>query len=174
MLEHARTSTGPKQRIALNALTEECLQLAYQGLRTKDPDFVSQFELDFDNSLRLFDGVPQQLSRVFINLFSNAFYALGQQAKQAPPGYQPMLTVRTRQTNTAIEIYVGDNGTGIPDTVKAKVFHPFFTTKPPGQGTGLGLSLSYDIITKIYGGEILVETELGQGTRFTVRLPVGV
>ena len=172
MLEHSRSSTGQKEPTDLNALADEYLRLAYQGIRAKDKTFNADLNTDFDPNLGLLDLVPQELGRVLLNLYNNAFYALQQKQKTAPPEYQPTVCVRTALVDSRIEIWVKDNGTGIPENTKAKIFQPFFTTKPTGEGTGLGLSLSYDIITKGHGGSLLVQSQEGQGAEFVIELPI--
>ncbi|MCY7349780.1 MAG: two-component sensor histidine kinase, partial [Cytophagaceae bacterium] len=173
MLEHSRTSSGEKQPTDLNALADEYLRLAYHGLRAKDKSFNTTLQTDFDPNLPKVQIVSQDISRVLLNLFNNAFYAVQekQKQKQQPIGYQPTVSVSTKQENGHVEIRVRDNGTGMPPEVVNKVFQPFYTTKPAGQGTGLGLSLSYDIMTKGHGGEIRVESVEGAYTEFIVRLP---
>lgn len=176
MLQHSRTSTGQREPTDLNALCDEYLRLAYHGLRAKDKTFNAQFSADLDQSLGLVSVVPQDLGRVLLNLFTNAFYAVQQRQKQVGPTtigvtYQPTVTVQTRCTNGQAEIRVIDNGTGMPEAVKAKIFQPFFTTKPTGEGTGLGLSLAYDIVTKGHGGTLTVASFPGEGTTFTIKLP---
>lgn len=180
MLEHSRSSTGERAPTDLNALADEYLRLAYQGLRAKDktgsPEqdrFACELVTDFSPDLGLADVVPQEIGRVLLNLFNNAFYAVHQKQQTAPANYQPTVTVSTRQSEeNMVEIRVRDNGTGIPDSVREKIFQPFFTTKPTGEGTGLGLSLSYDIVTKGHGGMITVESTVGEGTTFVVGLPL--
>ena len=171
MLEHSRTSTGEKQPTDLNALTDEYLRLAYHGLRAKDKDFNAELNLDVDPELGLVELVPQEIGRVLLNLFNNAFYAVQEKKKQHSDGYQPTLRVSTKQVEGGVEIRVRDNGTGMPEAIKPKIFQPFFTTKPTGQGTGLGLSLAYDIITKAHGGRLSVESTQGEYTEFVVGLP---
>ncbi len=171
MLEHSRTTTGEQQPTDLNALADEYLRLAYQGLRAKDKTFNCELATGFAPDLGKVNVVPQDIGRVLLNLFNNAFYAVQEKQKTAPADYQPTVSVSTRRTQTGVEIQVGDNGTGIPDAVKAKIFQPFFTTKPTGEGTGLGLSLSYDIITKGHGSTLAVESTEGAGTTFTIGLP---
>lgn len=176
MLEHSRSSVGEKQPINLNALCEEYLRLAYHGLRAKDKTFNAEFKTDFDPNLPKVDIVPQELSRVLLNLFTNAFYAVQQRQKQAEPTviegtYRPTVTVQTRVEGRQAQIRVIDNGTGMSEAVKAKIFQPFFTTKPTGEGTGLGLSLSYEIVTKGHSGTLDVESRAGEGTMFTIKLP---
>ena len=172
MLEHSRTGTGEKQHTNLNALAEEYLKIAYHGLRAKDKDFNATLVTDFDAELGRVDVMPQEMGRVLLNLYNNAFYAVQQKQRQTGNGYQPTVSVSTRQQqNGHVEIRVGDNGTGIPESARAKIFQPFFTTKPTGQGTGLGLSLAYHIITKGHGGKLQVETEEGEGTEFIIQRP---
>ena len=179
MLEHSRKSTGVKVPTDINALADEYLRLSYHGLRAKDKDFNALMETHFQTPLSKIDIIPQDIGRVLLNLFNNAFYAGLQKAKLAINGYEPIVTVSTHYLAPplgaggagSIEIKVKDNGTGMPDSVKAKVFQPFFTTKPTGQGTGLGLSISYDIITKGHGGIIEIETKEGEYTEFIIRLP---
>ncbi len=179
MLEHARTSTGERQPTDLNALADEALRLSYHGLRrsdvsAKDGAFNARLTTDFDERLTAVDVIPQDLSRVFLNLFNNAFYAVQEKKKRADAEFKPEVSVSTRQTGSAVEIRVRDNGNGIPAAALEKIFQPFFTTKPAGQGTGLGLSLSYDIVTQGHGGTLKVDTLQGEFTEFVVTLPVSV
>ncbi|MFD1470609.1 ATP-binding protein [Hymenobacter caeli] len=172
MLEHSRTSTGERAPTDVNQLADEYLRLAYQGLRAKDKTFNAQLQTDFAPGLPLVEGVGADLGRVLLNLFSNAFYAVHQrQQANGQLGYVPTVSVRTKQVGDRVEIEVGDNGTGMPAEVQAKIFQPFFTTKPTGEGTGLGLSLSHDIIAQGHGGTLTVESQAGQGTTFTICLP---
>ncbi|MBC8156453.1 MAG: tetratricopeptide repeat protein [Bacteroidetes bacterium] len=185
MLEHSRTGTGEKRPTDLNALANEYLKIAYQGLRAKDKDFNAELVTDFDADLGKMEVMPQEIGRVLLNLYNNAFYAVQQRSKNLTAGapdrsqdlqgltnYQPTVLVSTgQQPNGHVEIRVSDNGTGMSDIVKAKIFQPFFTTKPTGEGTGLGLSLSYDIITKGHGGSLTAENREGQGTVFVIQLP---
>ena len=172
MLEHSRTATGERQPTDLNALADEYLRLAYHGLRAKDKEFNCELLTDFDPDLGKVEVVPQEIGRVLLNLFNNAFYAVQQKQHQQPTNYEPTVSLSTRRENGLIQIRVRDNGLGIPDTVKAKIFQPFFTTKPPGEGTGLGLSLSYEIVTKGYGGELRVDTQAGKYSEFIIQLPI--
>ena len=171
MLEHSRTTTGEKQPTDLNALVEEYLRLAYQGVRAKDNSFSANLNTELDPKLGQVEVVPQEIGRVLLNLFNNAFYAVSEKKRQQSNGYEPTVTVSTKRIDEGIEITIGDNGTGMPESVKQKIFQPFFTTKPTGQGTGLGLSLSYDIVTKGHGGGLTVKSQEGQGSTFTMALP---
>jgi signal transduction histidine kinase len=176
MLEHSRKSTGQKQPTNLNSLADEYLRLAYHGLRwsgipAKDKTFSAELVTHFSPDVGLVHVLPQDLGRVLLNLFNNAFYATRDKQKSAPATYRPTVTVSTRRIKDAVEICVQDNGAGIPEPIKQKIFQPFFTTKPTGEGTGLGLSLSYDIITKSHGGTLTVTSEEGQGTQFLVLIP---
>ena len=170
MLEHSRTSTGVKEPTDINALADEFLRLAYHGLRAKDNSFNAAMETHFDPDLPRVEVIPQDIGRVLLNLINNAFYAVTEKAKEGIEGYRPTVTINSRKLETAIEIRVQDNGNGIPDAIKDKIFQPFFTTKPTGQGTGLGLSLAYDIVTKGHGGKLLVESIEGEGTTFILTL----
>jgi len=171
MLQHSRMSSGQKELTDINALCDEYLRLSYHGLRAKDKSFNAGFETNFDPSAGKIKVVPQDIGRVLLNLYNNAFYAVTEKVKTAGNNYEPRIIVSTKKINDKIEILVKDNGNGIPHKVFDKIFQPFFTTKPAGQGTGLGLSLAYDII-KAHGGEIKVETKEGEGTVFVVQLPV--
>ena len=173
MLQHARVDTGQRQPIALNALVQDYLRLAYQSQQGRPHAPTVAHFLQLAPDLEPLDLVPQEIGRVLLNLFANAFYAVEQKAALLGPAYQPEVRVRTRRRNRHVELRVRDNGTGIPMAALPKIFEPFFTTKPPGDGTGLGLWLSYDIITKGYGGTITVQTEEGEFTEFTVTLPLG-
>ncbi|MEI2757121.1 MAG: ATP-binding protein [Chitinophagaceae bacterium] len=170
MLQHSRTSTGQKELTDINALCDEYLRLSYHGLRAKDKSFNAKFETNFDTSLPKINVVPQEIGRVILNLINNAFYATNERKKLNEPGYEPEVIVCTRKEKNKVEIKVKDNGMGIPKKVIDKIFQPFFTTKPTGSGTGLGLSLSYDIV-KAHGGELKVETKEGEGTIFIIHLP---
>jgi signal transduction histidine kinase len=171
MLEHSRASTGERVLTDLNALCDEYLRLAYHGLRAKDKTFNATLQTDFAPVLPLVEAVSQDLGRVLLNLFTNAFYAVRQRQQQGEPGYAPTVHVRTQREGDEVVVRVRDNGTGIAAEVQQKIFQPFFTTKPTGEGTGLGLSLSYDIVTKGHGGTLEVASQLGVGTTFTLRLP---
>jgi signal transduction histidine kinase len=177
MLQHSRTSTGQKELTDINALADEYLRLAYHGLRAKDKSFNADFKTEFDPNLPKINVIPQDIGRVLLNLINNAFYVVNEKAKQNVDGYKPEVVVSTSSSpfeeggNRGVKIIVKDNGNGIPDSIKDKIFQPFFTTKPTGQGTGLGLSLSYDIV-KAHGGEIKVESKEGEGTEFIIHLPL--
>jgi len=176
MLQHSRSSSGVKEPTDINALADEYLRLAYHGLRAKDKSFNATLKTEFDDTIGNINVIPQDIGRVILNLITNAFYAVDEKKKQQPPGYEPTVTVTTRKLNTSsgeagVVISVNDNGNGITRHVIDKIFQPFFTTKPTGQGTGLGLSLSYDIV-KAHGGELKVETTEGEGSGFIITLPV--
>jgi len=171
MLQHSRISSGQKELTDINALCDEYLRLAYHGLRAKDKSFNATIEAEFDNSITKINVNPQDIGRGMLNLINNAFYAVNEKAKQNISGYEPTVTVSTTKQNGKVEIRVEDNGNGIPQRMLDKIFQPFFTTKPTGQGTGLGLSMSYDIV-KAHGGEIKVETKERDYTRFIITLPV--
>ena len=180
MLQHSRSSTGVKEPTDINALADEYLRLVYHGLRAKDKDFNAEIKTDFDESIEKINIVPQDIGRVLLNLYNNAFYAVDQKTKPQAASYQPQVTVSTKNVGDKIQISVKDNGNGIPDSIKEKIFQPFFTTKPTGSGTGLGLSLSYDII-KAHGGEIKMESKEARpddpvgrdaGTQFIIELPI--
>jgi two-component system NtrC family sensor kinase len=172
MLEHSRASTGERQPTDVNALADEYLRLAYHGLRAKDKSFNAELKLDLAPDLPLVEAVPGDLGRVLLNLVTNAFYAVQQRQQAGEPGYQPTVRVTTQLVGDSVQVQVADNGTGIPDAVRDRIFQPFFTTKPTGEGTGLGLSLSHDIITKGHGGTLAVASKEGEGTEFTIMLPV--
>lgn len=171
MLQHSRSSSGQKELTDINALCDEYLRLAYHGLRAKDKSFNAKFETDFDSSAGKINVMPQELGRVILNLINNAFYAVNERKAKGEDEYEPTVSVSTKKIGDKVELRVKDNGTGIPQKVVEKIFQPFFTTKPTGQGTGLGLSLSYDIVTKGHGGELKVETKEGDGTTFIILLP---
>jgi signal transduction histidine kinase len=171
MLEHSRTGSGEKELIDINKLADEYLRLAYHGLRAKDKSFNADFKTEFDESLPKVKVITQDLGRVILNLINNAFYACTERRRSTDSkDYKPAVTVATRKVGGKIEISVKDNGAGIPEDIKEKIFQPFFTTKPTGSGTGLGLSMSYDIITKGHGGELRVESKEGEGTEFIILL----
>ena len=170
MLQHSRTSSGQKELTDINALVDEYVRLAYHGYRAKEKSFNARFETDLDHHAGKMNIVPQDMGRVLLNLINNAFFAVNEKKKTAPPAYEPAIKISTKQQGDHLLISVSDNGNGIPQNIIDKIFQPFFTTKETGQGTGLGLSLSYDIV-KAHGGEIKVETIKNEGTRFVVELP---
>ena len=172
MLQHSRTSNNKKEPTDINVLADEYLRLAYHGLRAKDKSFNAALKTDYDENIGLLKVISQDIGRVILNLITNAFYAVMEKKKLHPEGYEPTVTVSTEKIDNKIIVNVKDNGTGIPQKALDKIFQPFFTTKPTGQGTGLGLSLSYDIVTKGHGGELKVETKEGEYTAFSVILPV--
>jgi len=169
MLQHSRSSNGIEEPTDINALADEYLRLSYHGLRAKDKSFNAIMKTDFDESIGKINVIPQDIGRVVLNLINNAFYAVDEKKKQNQDGYEPTVSVSTKKMNGKVEIGVKDNGNGIPQKVLDKIFQPFFTTKPTGQGTGLGLSLSYDIV-KAHGGELKVETKEGEGSEFIIQL----
>jgi signal transduction histidine kinase/streptogramin lyase len=176
MLQHSRQTKGIKELTDINALCDEYLRLSYHGMRAKDKNFSAEIKTDFDETIGKINIVPQDIVRVLLNLFNNAFYAVSEKQKTTDENYKPLVTVATKSPSPLernwgeVEIRVSDNGNGIPQNIIDKIFQPFFTTKPTGQGTGLGLSLSYDII-KAHGGEIKVESKEGEGTEFIIQLP---
>jgi len=170
MLQHSRKSGLVKEPTDINKLADEYLPLSYHGLRAKDKSFNATLKTDFDESIGNINIIPQDIGRVVLNLFNNAFYAVNEKKKQNPTGYEPTVSVSTKKINSGVEIKVADNGTGIPQKVLDKIFQPFFTTKPTGHGTGLGLSLSYDIV-KGHGGELKVVTKEGEGSQFIIQIP---
>jgi signal transduction histidine kinase/methyl-accepting chemotaxis protein len=171
MLQHSRGSSEDWQATDLNALVEEALNLAYHGARAQDQSFSVALERDFDRNLALVEVVPQELTRVLLNLIGNGFYATSKRSREGDGTYRPTLKITTREFGESIEVRISDNGIGIPRENREKLFQPFFTTKPTGEGTGLGLSISYEIITQQHGGTITVDSEVGESTDFTVRLP---
>jgi signal transduction histidine kinase/ligand-binding sensor domain-containing protein len=185
MLQHSRTSTGQKEATDINALADEYLRLAYHGLRAKDKSFNATMKTDFDETIGKINVIPQDIGRVLLNLITNAFYACNERSRlfnaetnnpEKPLNhekpYDPTVTISTIKLNNKVQIFVKDNGIGVPEFLSDKIFQPFFTTKPAGQGTGLGLSMSYDIICKGYGGELKVESKHGEGTVFIVQIPL--
>jgi len=193
MLEHSRAGDGKKEPTNINAIVDEYIRLAYHGIRAKDKTFNADFKTDFDEHLPKINVIPQDIGRVLLNLINNAFYAVAEKNRvdggnnglgvgvaetrhalslPATAKYKPTVTISTKNLDGKIEIRVKDNGSGIPDKIKEKIFQPFFTTKPTGEGTGLGLSMSYDIVTKGHGGELKVETKEGEGTEFKIILPL--
>jgi signal transduction histidine kinase len=171
MLQHSRSSTGIKEPVNINALVDEYLRLAYHGLRAKDKSFTATTKTDFDESIGNVNIIPQDIGRVILNLITNAFYAVTEKMTQKRDEYNPTVSISTKKAGDRVLVSVKDNGNGISQKVRDKIFQPFFTTKPTGQGTGLGLSLSYDIV-KAHGGEINVKSTEGEGSEFIVSLPV--
>jgi signal transduction histidine kinase/HAMP domain-containing protein len=171
MLLHSRGGTGDRQRVDLNALVDDALTLAYHGARARDQSFNITMERDFAPGLAPIEIVPQDITRVLLNLIGNGFYAANKRKTQSGDDFKPVLTVATRELGDAVELRVRDNGVGIPPEARDRLFQPFFTTKPTGEGTGLGLSISYDIVTQQHGGTISVDSKVGEYTEFTVRLP---
>jgi signal transduction histidine kinase len=171
MLEHSRGSSGERRMVDLSALIDDALNLAYHGARAQDQSVSITLERDFAEGMAPIELAPQDMTRVFLNLFSNAFYATTRRVREGGgAGYVPTMKVTTRDTEEAVEVRVRDNGTGIPNEIRDKLFQPFFTTKPTGEGTGLGLSISYDIVTQQHGGSISVDSNVGQYSEFTIRL----
>lgn len=171
MLQHSRSSSGNKEMADINAIAEEYLRLSYHGLRAKDKSFNALMETSFDTSVGQINMVTQDVGRVLLNLFNNAFYSVADKKKRGNSDYQPLIKVITQNTNTGVQIIVRDNGMGIPKKVLEKIYQPFFTTKPTGEGTGLGLSMSYDIIIKGHSGTINVDTKEGEYAEFIINLP---
>ncbi len=174
MLQHSRNNSGQKELTDINVLCDEYLKLAYHGLRAKDKSFNATLETEFDSSIPKVNVVSQDLGRVILNIITNAFYAVNERSKNVLANnkdYSPMVSIRTKKSGNKIEIAISDNGAGIPNHIKDKIFQPFFTTKPTGQGTGLGLSLAYDVI-KSHDGELKVDTEINKGTVFTITLTI--
>jgi two-component system, NtrC family, sensor kinase len=171
MLQHARAGNGKKEPTNINALADEYLRLSYHGLRAKNKAFDATLTTDFDSQIAIVNIVPQEIGRVLLNVYNNAFYAVGEKKKQLNGTYTAEVFVSTKYKNGKIIISIKDNGIGISQKVLNKIYQPFFTTKPSGEGTGLGLSLSYDIITKGHGGELKVFTKEGEGTEFIIQLP---
>ena len=171
MLQHSRSGDGKKEPTDLNPLADEYLRLAYHGLRAKDKSFNATMETDFDPDLPEVNVIPQEIGRVLLNLITNAFHAVTERKQIEPKGYEPTVWVSTKKTKQGVHISVRDNGGGIPETIRDKIFQPFFTTKPTGEGTGLGLSMSFDIVTKGHGGTLTCTTQEGEGSEFIVNLP---
>ncbi|WP_445384393.1 ATP-binding protein [Robiginitalea sp. IMCC44478] len=172
MLQHSRAGGNTKEPTDINALADEYLRLAYHGLRAKDKSFNATMETDFDETIVEMKVIPQDIGRVLLNLITNAFHAVSQRKSKESENYVPTVWITTRKTSDGVEISVQDNGEGIPENIKEKIFQPFFTTKPTGEGTGLGLSMSYDIVTKGHGGTLEVESKAGKGSCFTIILPI--
>jgi two-component system, NtrC family, sensor kinase len=171
MLQHSRSSTGHKEPTDINVLADEYLRLAYHGLRSKDNSFNAKMDTDLDRTIGKINIIPQDIGRVLLNLYNNSFYTMSEKARQQPNGYAPVISISSKKNAGRVFISVKDNGNGIPQKVIDKIFQPFFTTKPTGQGTGLGLSLSYDII-KAHDGEIRVITKENEGSEFIIDLPL--
>ena len=172
MLVHSRGSSGERQSVDINSVVEESLNLAYHGARAQDQNFNITLERDLDRNIAPIELVPQDMTRVLLNLFGNGFYAATKRRREASDAaFRPALKVTTRDLGNEIEIRVRDNGTGISPELRERLFQPFFTTKPTGEGTGLGLSISYDIVTQQHGGTIEVDSTFGEFTEFTIRLP---
>jgi signal transduction histidine kinase len=171
MLQHSRKSDGQKELTDINGLCDEYLRLSYHGLRARDKSFNATLKSKFDDTIGSLLIDPQDFGRVILNLINNAFYAVEEKRKTGIANYEPTVSVESKKLTNKIQIKISDNGGGIPEAVLSKIFQPFFTTKPSGQGTGLGLSLAYDIITKGHGGELTVETVEGEGTTFYIKLP---
>ncbi len=171
MLQHSQSSTGKKEPTDINALADEYLRLSYHGLRAKDKEFNATMKTDFDETIGKINIIPQDIGRVLLNLYNNAFYAVSKRQEAEGKEYEPTVSVTTKKSENSVVITVSDNGNGIPQKIVDKIFQPFFTTKPTGQGTGLGLSLSYDIV-KTHGGEIKVLTKENEATEFIIQLPV--
>jgi len=172
MLQHSRQTKGVKELTDVNALCDEYLKLSYHGLRAKDKMFNTDFKTDFDVNVGEIDTVRQDIGRGLLNIFNNAFYAVNEKQKVAGKNFKPLVSIQTKKTDGKIEIKIEDNGNGIPQNIINKIFQPFFTTKPTGQGTGLGLSLAYDIFTKEHQGTLKVESREGKGSMFVIQLPV--
>ena len=170
MLLHSRGSSGEKVLTNINDLLDQYVNLAYHGMRAQNKEFNITIEKSYDETLDRIRVIPQDISRVFLNIINNACYAAYDRKKSSDSNFQPMLKVSTKKLDGKVEIRIGDNGNGIPANILDKIFQPFFTTKPTGEGTGLGLSLSYDIVTKVHGGELKVETKEGEGTEFIIKL----
>jgi len=172
MLQHSRASNDAKEPTDINNLASEYLRLAYHGLRAKDKSFNAELVTNFQDNMPKVEVFAQDIGRVMLNLFTNAFYAVQQKQKRGIPDYKPTVTITTATKGKLLEIKVRDNGIGIPESIKDKIMQPFFTTKPTGEGTGLGLSLSFDIVVKAHGGKIDIQTQEGEFTEFTLSVPV--
>lgn len=172
MLQHSRSTTGKKEPADINSLADEYLRLSYHGLRAKDKSFNAAMQTNFDESIGLVNIVAQDMGRVLLNLFNNAFYSVAEKKKENPDGYEALVAVETHKINGGIEIKVRDNGNGIPQKVLDKIYQPFFTTKPTGEGTGLGLSMTYDIVTKGHGGSMTADSKEGEFAEFLIVLPL--
>jgi len=173
MLQHSRKSTGQKESTDINTLADEYLRLSYHGFRAKDKTFDATIQTDFDRTIEKINILTQEIGRVLLNLYNNAFYAVNERRQQNVNGYEATVLVTTTKQNGKVAITIKDNGNGIPQKSLEKIFQPFFTTKPAGQGTGLGLSLAYDIV-KAHGGELKVKTTEGEGAEFVILLPAQI
>jgi signal transduction histidine kinase len=171
MLQHSRSGNSTKEPTDINKVADEYLRLAYHGMRAKDKSFNATLETDFDENIGEIHLVPQDVGRVILNLLTNAFYAIKEKQIELGAGFNPTISLKTKKLKESIVIEVSDNGKGIPEAIKNKIFQPFFTSKPTGEGTGLGLSMSYDIVTKGHGGTLKVSTEKNKGTTFIIELP---
>jgi len=171
MLQHSRANTGQKELTAINALADEYLRLSYHGMRAKDKEFNATLKTDFDPSIGKINVVPQEIGRVILNLINNAFYTVNEKQKRSNGKFEPTVSVSTKRMGNKVAIVVADNGNGIPEKNLDKIFQPFFTTKPTGEGTGLGLSLAYDIV-KAHGGDITFHTKKGEGSEFIISVPI--
>ena len=171
MVEHSRTSSGNRELTDINALIESSLQLAYHGYCSKEKTCTCELKTILDETIPKVNIIPQDIGRVLLNVFNNAFYAVNEKLKMEKKGYKPLVRVTSKNLSKGLKIAIFDNGIGIPPDIKDKIFNPFFTTKPNGKGTGLGLSLAYDIV-KVHGGEIKAESEVGKGSTFTLTLPI--
>jgi two-component system NtrC family sensor kinase len=172
MLEHSRSGKGQKEPANLNVMADEYMRLSYHGLRAKDKSFNAELATHFDQDLPKINVIQQDIGRVLLNLFNNAFFAVNQKQKTAGADYKPEVSVTTCVENGQVIVTVKDNGVGIPDAIKDKIMQPFFTTKPTGEGTGLGLSLTYDMVVKGHGGSIQVNSVDGEGSEFIIQLPI--
>jgi signal transduction histidine kinase len=170
MLLHSRANTGQKEIVDINALVDEYVRLSYHGMRARDKNFNVELDTRYDSALGKVSVIPQEIGRVILNLVNNAFYAVNEKKRSSVNGYEPKVTVSTASGEGGVNISVTDNGNGVPESIREKIMQPFFTTKPAGEGTGLGLSLSYDII-KAHHGEIKMEVPENGGTKFVIRLP---
>ena len=172
MLQHSRTAPADKQPTDINKLVEEFFILAYHGMRAKDPGFNCSIEKHLATNLPMVKIIPQDVSRVILNIFNNSFYAVDERSKSENKNYRPTVSISTKKENGSIALKIRDNGKGIPEDVRNKIFNPFFTTKPTGRGTGLGLSISQDIIVKGHNGDIKLDSKPGEYTEFTITLPL--
>jgi len=170
MLLHSRGKSGEPVPTNLNNIIDEYVKLAYHGMRAADSTFNVEIKTDFDNQIPLMDLIPQDISRAFLNIINNAMYAANEHLK-TKPGHKPMIQVSTKKQNGCVEVRIRDNGVGIPDDIREQIFQPFFTTKPSGEGTGLGLSMTYDII-KVHNGTLSIDSKVNEFTEFLITLPL--